>query len=87
MPAIQNRELTAASKDDGHVVLSWKLLPSEDSDTAFFVEYMANGTWRFPTEEPAIGTSAEFTLDAKGPQQFRVIAPDGTPSETAAIDL
>ena len=47
---------------------------------------MVNGTWRFPIEEPAVGTTTEFTVDAKGPQQFRVIAPDGTPSETATVD-
>ena len=86
MPAIQNRELTATSKGEGHVALTWQLLESEAPDTAFFIEFMANGTWRFPTEETAVGTAAEFKVEAKGPQQFRVIAPDGTPSETATVD-
>ncbi len=86
MPAIQNRELTAISKGEGHVALTWQLLESETPDTAFFIENMVNGTWCFPTEEPAVGTAVEFTVEAKGPQQFRVIAPNGTPSETATVD-
>lgn len=87
MPAIQNRHLLALPRGNGDVLLSWRLLPSDPANAAFFLEHMVNGTWRFPTDEAVVdSTTIRFPVDAEGPQQFRVIAPDGTPSETATVD-
>jgi len=48
---------------------------------------MVKGTWRFPTDAAVVdSTTIEFEVKAEGPQQFRIIAPDGTPSETATVD-
>jgi hypothetical protein len=87
MPAIQDRRLLALPRGNGRVFLSWRLLKSDPPNATFFIEHMLNGTWRFPTDEAVVdSTTSTITIDAEGPQQFRVIAPDGTPSETATVD-
>ena len=87
MPAIQDRRLIALPRGKGRVFLSWRLLKSDPGSATFFVEQMLNGTWRFPADVAvADSTTIEFEADGEGPQQFRIIAPDGTPSETATCD-
>ena len=88
MPPIQDRKLVALPRGNGSVFLSWRLLKSDPTNATFFVEHMVNGTWRFPTDVAVVdSTTIEFEVNAEGSQQFRIIAPDGTPSETAAIAL
>jgi hypothetical protein len=87
MNAIQNRNLTGESPGSGRVSLTWSLLESDPRNPTFFVEHMVNGTWRFPTDVETIGlTHFVVTLDTEGPQQFRIIATDGSPSETVVVD-
>ncbi|HAA74743.1 TPA: hypothetical protein DCE37_06465 [Candidatus Latescibacteria bacterium] len=87
MPAIQNRHVVALPRGNKEVFLSWRLLKTDPANAAFFVEHMVNGTWRFPTDEAVVdATTIQFPVDDSGPQQFRIIAPDGTPSETATVD-
>jgi hypothetical protein len=70
------------------VYLSWRLLPSDPASAAFYIEHLVNGTWRFPTDAVVVdSTTISFYIDASGPQKFRVIAHDGTPSETATVDV
>jgi len=87
MPPIQDRKLVALPRGNRRVFLSWRLLKSDPANAAFFVEHMVKGTWRFPTDAAVVdSTTIEFEVKAEGPQQFRIIAPDGTPSETATVD-
>ncbi len=87
MPAIQDRKLLALPRGNNQVFLSWRLLKTDPPGATFFIEHMVNGTWRFPTDIAVVdSTTITFDIDAPGPQQFRVIAPDGTPSETATVD-
>ncbi len=88
MQPIQNRRLEVASLGNGRIRLSWSPLESDPANAAFFVEHMVGGTWRFPSDVTTIdATTVEIGLDVTGSQQFRVIAPDGTPSETATVDV
>ncbi len=87
MPAIQDRKLIALPRGKGRVFLSWRLLKSDPANAAFFVEHMVSGTWRFPTDVAVTdSTTVEIEVEVEGPQRFRIIAPDGTPSETATVD-
>lgn len=86
MIPIQNRQLSGAH-EDGRIRLTWSLLDADPPNPTFFVEHMVGGTWRFPSDVKMVDTTtAELALDAEGPQQFRIIAPDGSPSETVIVD-
>jgi hypothetical protein len=87
MNAIQSRNLIGQSRNDGHISITWSLLDSDPPDPTFFLEHMVNGTWRFSTDVVTVDpTTFEVTIEAEVPQQFRIIATDGSPSETVIVD-
>ena len=87
MIPIQNRQLACDRKGEGRIHLSWSLLESDPPDSTFFLEHMVHGTWRFPNDVTTVdATTFELTVEGEGPQQYRVIGPDGSPSETLIVD-
>jgi hypothetical protein len=88
MIPIQERNLSGASNETGGIRLTWNLLASDPPDATFFLEHMVNGTWRFPADVTSVdATTFDVVLEGGGSQQLRIIAPDGTPSETLNINL
>ena len=87
MIPIQNRQLAGSREENGRIRLTWSRLDTDPETPTFFVEHMVNGTWRFPSDVTQIdATTVEVGIDADGPQQFRIIATDGSPSETLVVD-
>lgn len=87
MKPIQNRELKSQTTGDGKVRITWSTVDGDPPEATFFLEHMVGGTWRFPTDVEQIDTTTfELTVPSDEPQQYRIISPDGTPSETLVID-
>jgi len=87
MPPIQHRHLLALPRGNRNVFLSWRLLNNDAPDAPFFIERMVNGTWRFDVGDPFIdSTTALLECPDDGEQQYRIVAADGTPSETVFVD-
>lgn len=86
MPPIQHRHLLALPRGDGNVFLSWRLLPTDPPDAPFFIERMVKGTWRFDVGDAITeSTNCRLSCPDGGEQQYRVVAVDGTPSETVTV--
>lgn len=86
MNAIQSRNLIGQLSSDSRISITWSLLDSDPPNPTFFLEHMVNGTWRFPTDVVTVDpTTFEVMIEAKVPQQFRIIATDGSPSETVIV--
>ncbi|MEE2753498.1 MAG: hypothetical protein VX910_05905 [Candidatus Latescibacterota bacterium] len=86
MNAIQSRNLIGQLSNDNRISITWSLLDSDPPDPTFFLEHMVNGTWRFPTDVVTVDpTTFEVMIETDIPQQFRIIATDGSPSETVTV--
>ena len=84
----QHRYLVALPRGDRQVFLSWRLLSSDAPDTPFHVERRTNGDWQRVTPDPVLDSTNFLDLapDA-GACTYRVLALDGTQSETVDVDV
>lgn len=87
MPTPQHRRLAALPRGNETLLLSWRLLPTDAPDAAFTVQRREGDAWIDALAGPITeATSCLIESPAAGLQEFRVMDPDGTPSETVAVD-
>jgi len=85
----QHRYLVALPRGEGKVFLSWRLLPADRLDMPFHIGRRRgrDDKWQRVTSEPILDSTnfVDMTPES-GEYQYRIIAADGTPSETVEVD-
>lgn len=94
----QHRHLVGLPRGDRRVFLSWRLLASDAPQTPFHVERQEGaahggsaaareGEWRRVTPAPILdSTNFLDQTPHPGTYAYRVVTPDGAPSETVRVD-
>jgi len=82
-----DRYLVALPRGERRVFLSWRLLPSDQPDTAFHVERRHGKQWQQTTVEPIVDSTNFLDQTPEAAEfEYRIVTLDGMPSQSVKVD-